>query len=36
VDPLTWVTHRLGLDELVDGFEAIRADPGLIKGIVTL
>jgi threonine dehydrogenase-like Zn-dependent dehydrogenase len=36
VDPLTWVTHRLGLDELVDGFEAIRADPALIKAIVTL
>lgn len=36
VDPLSWITHRLALDELVDGFEPMRADPGLIKAIVTL
>jgi 2-desacetyl-2-hydroxyethyl bacteriochlorophyllide A dehydrogenase len=36
IDPLTWVTHRLTLDELVDGFDVMRADPDLIKAIVTL
>jgi threonine dehydrogenase-like Zn-dependent dehydrogenase len=36
IDPRLWVTHRLSLDELPDRFEAMRADPGLIKAIVTL
>jgi len=36
IDPLTWVTHRLALDEIVERFDDVRADPNLIKAIVTL
>jgi threonine dehydrogenase-like Zn-dependent dehydrogenase len=36
VDPRAWITHRLSLDELPERFDAVRADPGLIKGVVTL
>jgi 2-desacetyl-2-hydroxyethyl bacteriochlorophyllide A dehydrogenase len=36
VDPLTWITHRLDLEELVDRFETVRADPSLIKGVVAV
>jgi 2-desacetyl-2-hydroxyethyl bacteriochlorophyllide A dehydrogenase len=36
IDPRHWVTHRLSLDELPEQFEAVRSDPRLIKGIVTL
>ncbi len=36
VDPLAWVTHRLSLEALPDAFDEMRADPALIKAIVTL
>jgi 2-desacetyl-2-hydroxyethyl bacteriochlorophyllide A dehydrogenase len=36
VDPRSWITHRLSLDELPQRFDDIRADPGLIKAVVTL
>jgi 2-desacetyl-2-hydroxyethyl bacteriochlorophyllide A dehydrogenase len=36
IDPRQWITHRLSLDELPDQFETMRADPKLIKGVVTL
>jgi 2-desacetyl-2-hydroxyethyl bacteriochlorophyllide A dehydrogenase len=35
IDPRRWITHRLSLEELPDGFEAMRADPRLIKAVVT-
>ena len=36
VDPRPWITHRLSLDALPEAFDAVRADPALIKAIVTL
>ena len=36
VDPLSWITHRLSLDELPEAFEHVRREPGLIKAVVTL
>jgi len=36
VDARAWITHRLDLDALPDGFEAVRADPALIKAVVNV
>jgi alcohol dehydrogenase len=36
VDPRSWITHRLSLESLPEAFDAVRADPALIKAIVTL
>lgn len=36
VDPRPWITHRLSLEALPEAFESVRADPALIKAIVTL
>jgi 2-desacetyl-2-hydroxyethyl bacteriochlorophyllide A dehydrogenase len=36
VDPRPWITHRLSLETLPEAFESVRADPALIKAIVTL
>jgi 2-desacetyl-2-hydroxyethyl bacteriochlorophyllide A dehydrogenase len=36
VDPRPWITHRLSLAELPEVFDTVRADPALIKAIVTL
>jgi hypothetical protein len=31
-----WITHRLSLETLPQAFDDLRADPALIKAIVTL
>ena len=36
VDPRAWVTHRLDLAGLPGAFDEVRADPDLIKAVVTL
>ena len=36
VDPRPWITHRLSLDALPQAFDEVRADPALIKAILTL
>jgi len=36
VDPRPWITHRLSLDTLPETFDQMRADPALIKAVVTL
>ena len=36
VDPKPWITHRLSLESLPQAFDGVRADPALIKAIVTL
>ena len=34
VDTAPWITHRLGLGEVVDQFAAIQGTPGLVKAMI--
>ncbi|BET66660.1 zinc-binding alcohol dehydrogenase family protein [Opitutales bacterium ASA1] len=36
IDTSPWITHRLSLDEVPERFEALSADPALLKGMIAV